>query len=540
MDVVRTEVGLRFAVVGCSHGALDLIYQTVSILEQQGGYIVDAILCCGDFQAIRNAYDLDTMVAPNKYKKMEDFWRYYSGEKVAPRLTIFIGGNHEAVAHSRELYYGGWAAPNIYFLGYSGLIDVGGVKIAGFSGIYKSEFFKSGHYEMSPYNFERARKESKPLPEENGTISCLEFYFLNYLAFHHLTDRSLSLFNFIFSICWAGNDKQAARLRYKELEDLHSSHYVRLFELWKLAHIGGRVRPDIMMSHDWPEFIAHYGHKDTLLRMRPQFKKSVDSDSLGAQPYLKLLRHLQPRFWLSGHMHVKYTATVQHANNPTNPNSQTGKLEDLAKQLQAQETQNVQPICPKHPVTETEFLALDKPLPGREFVDVIHLPFASGERETEVILNECGEPLPASPLLRHDLDWLAIIKASHDYFPNHKGAAKVLPQLHPNAINKARAWIVSNCLDNDQFNSDALRIAPSSFIRSAEIYVEGQEPIRTSPVVSPQTEAFLRWLDLDMSKLEHVEGVRVNSNKEARSKLASQSSIPAASSSTTQESASPK
>jgi len=44
-------------------------------------------------------------------------YRYYSGEKKAPVLTIFIGGNHEASNYLQELPYGGWVAPNIYYLG---------------------------------------------------------------------------------------------------------------------------------------------------------------------------------------------------------------------------------------------------------------------------------------------------------------------------------------------------------------------------------------------------------------------------------------
>lgn len=32
-------------------------------------------------------------------------------------LTVFIGGNHEASNHLQELPYGGWVAPNIYYLG---------------------------------------------------------------------------------------------------------------------------------------------------------------------------------------------------------------------------------------------------------------------------------------------------------------------------------------------------------------------------------------------------------------------------------------
>ena len=46
-------------------------------------------------------------------------YRYYSGEKKAPVLTVVIGGNHEASSHLQELSYGGWLAPNIYYLGTS-------------------------------------------------------------------------------------------------------------------------------------------------------------------------------------------------------------------------------------------------------------------------------------------------------------------------------------------------------------------------------------------------------------------------------------
>lgn len=42
-------------------------------------------------------------------------------KKKAPVLTIFIGGNHEASNHLQELPYGGWVAPNIYYLGESSI-----------------------------------------------------------------------------------------------------------------------------------------------------------------------------------------------------------------------------------------------------------------------------------------------------------------------------------------------------------------------------------------------------------------------------------
>lgn len=86
---------------------------------------------------------------PPKYRRLGSFPKYYAGEKKAPILTLFIGGNHEASQPLRELYYGGWAAPNIYYLGTAGVVKYGGVRIGGISSIYKSHDYELGHY--GPY-----------------------------------------------------------------------------------------------------------------------------------------------------------------------------------------------------------------------------------------------------------------------------------------------------------------------------------------------------------------------------------------------------
>lgn len=142
---------LTIAIEGCCHGELDSIYSTLTHLEQVEGKKIDLLICCGDFQAVRNMDDLETMACPAKYRSMQSFHKYYSGQAVAPIPTLFIGGNHEASNYLWELYYGGWVAPSIYFLGFAGSVKFGGIRIAGLSGIYKQGDYRKGHDEKLPY-----------------------------------------------------------------------------------------------------------------------------------------------------------------------------------------------------------------------------------------------------------------------------------------------------------------------------------------------------------------------------------------------------
>lgn len=114
------------------------------------------------------------MAVPKKYQQIGTFHKYYSGSKEVPYPTVFIGGNHEASNYLWELYvfssfffrsnllsryssiiysyYGGWAAKNLYFLGWAGVIKFGGVRIAGSSGIFNAHHYNNGHYEKAPYS----------------------------------------------------------------------------------------------------------------------------------------------------------------------------------------------------------------------------------------------------------------------------------------------------------------------------------------------------------------------------------------------------
>ena len=144
---------VRVAVEGCGHGTLKAIYASVQkSCEVKGWDGVDVLIIGGDFQAVRNSQDLNCMAVPMKYRDIGDFHEYYSGARTAPYLTIFVGGNHEASNHLWELYYGGWVAPNIYYLGAANVLRVGPLRIAGVSGIWKGYDYRKTHFERLPYN----------------------------------------------------------------------------------------------------------------------------------------------------------------------------------------------------------------------------------------------------------------------------------------------------------------------------------------------------------------------------------------------------
>lgn len=169
------------------------------------------------FRAFRNSEDLSSASIPRKYMdEVGDFYRYYSGELTAPILTIFIGGNHENSNLSQSLLFGGWAAPNIYYMGSSGVIVLSKgetkLRIGGVSGIY------------------------------------------NYHDFHKGYDSSLPL---------SGKN------------DTKNVYHVREFDIFKLSLLPlGHL--DVMLSHDWPQSIYSYGNVGQLLRVKKHLASDVN------------------------------------------------------------------------------------------------------------------------------------------------------------------------------------------------------------------------------------------------------------------------
>ena len=223
---------------------------------------MDLLLCCGDFQSTRNLSDLSCMACPDKYKSMCSFYKYYSGEAIAPVLTVFIGGNHEATNYLQELAYGGWVAPNIFYLGYAGVVEVNGVRIGGLSGIYK-------------------------------------------VTVQHV--------KYIYICSLQGRDYLLGHFEKPPYDDnsCRSAYHIRNLEIFRLKQLENHP-PDIMLSHDWPGKVYNHGDVDRLLRFKKHFRDDVEQDRLGSPPTRDLMDTLKPSYWFSAHLHVKFAALVPY------------------------------------------------------------------------------------------------------------------------------------------------------------------------------------------------------------------------------------
>nr|KAG5713717.1 hypothetical protein BaRGS_024344 [Batillaria attramentaria] len=284
----------------------------------------------------------------------------------------------------QELPYGGWVAKNIYYLGYAGVIQVGGVRIGGLSGIYKARDFNKGHYEHPPYTEDTKR----------------------------------------------------------------SVYHIRNLEVFRLKQL---TRPvDIFMSHDWPTNIAHYGKKEKLFRIKPFLKREVLDGSLGSPPAEDLLLKLQPSYWFSAHLHVKFVANVCHSKNKS-----------------------------------TKFLSLDKCLPRRKFLQVLDIP----HRE-------------AGPLkIKLDPEWLCVLKSTN-HLLNLRPTQTYMPG--PGCSERYDFEVSDQDIQRIQSDFGNDLTLPENFQPTAPTLHERGSRHGGSVLVNPQTSLLCSMLDITDPNAVHL------------------------------------
>lgn len=305
-------------------------------------------------------------------------------------MTIFIGGNHEASNYLQELPYGGWVAPNIYYLGYAGVVTFQGIRIGGLSGIFKGFDFRRGHFEHLPYD--------------------------------NSTKRSV--------------------------------YHYRQQEVFRLSQLTGTV--DVMMSHDWPTEVYNFGNASQLIRFKPHFRDEIYENKLGSPPCYELLRKLKPTYWFSGHLHCKFAAVIPHGES------------DQA----------------------TKFLALDKCLPNRRFLQILEI-------------DAKDESSSSSNDLHYDLEWLTILHSTK-HLTHVNPQPKNMPTAETTATERADFQPTAEELDAMRLRMAGNLTIPKNFERTAPAYDPSAQQGRfyndipsVKPSQNPQTVAFCDLLNID-------------------------------------------
>ncbi|KAI9882693.1 MAG: nucleolar zinc-finger protein [Watsoniomyces obsoletus] len=458
-----TDHGVRIAVEGCGHGTLNAIYssvqQTCQVKNWDG---VDVVIIGGDFQAVRNTPDLLCMSVPAKYRVLGDFWEYYSGIRQAPYLTIFIGGNHEASNHLFELYYGGWVAPNIYYLGAANVVRLGPLRIAAMSGIWKGYNYNKPHHERLPYTQDDVR----------SIYHVRELDVRKLLQIRTQVDIGLS-HDWPRAVEWSGDFKTLFR-RKNEFEAESKAGTLGSVAAKKVLD---RLRPAYWFAaHMHIKFSAVVKHEgDISGDVQAGTFDAVASQKIGGtvedvtmhagEPSLEKPTRNEDEIDLDmDELEDEPPAPKEpkEAKTITKPDTEQGVPQSLRDQLPASFSKPVpqqQQMQPPPQTTSppditnktTHFLALDKCLPGRKFLQLL---------SPEPISKPLPSPSSTTPptqratlRLEYDPEWLAITRVFASELtlgdrsvntPPNKGEAFYRP-----LIEQEEQWIEENLMKSN-------------------------------------------------------------------------------------------
>ncbi|THH05145.1 hypothetical protein EW145_g5011 [Phellinidium pouzarii] len=422
------------AVQGCCHGELDAIYNQIAQLEGRNNYKVDCLLICGDFQAIRNHQDLQCMAVPNKYKQHPGFPLHYEADSglgddsldvnEGPRLSgpcevwkkrhdsriitqILYRGEGSTYPDARYRYHGGWLAPNIYFLGFAGCVQVNGVKIAGASGIYSAPHYKLGHFEKIPY--------------DNGSVRSI-YHTREYDIFRlsHLTSVDLCLsHDWPLGIEQYGDADDLLRRKPYFRSDVQSKTLgsppaMQLLHAlkprwWFAAHLHCRFEATVMHGGSQEPRAPAKGDNPDEIVIDDFDEAEPDAGDKKADPELAV------------------PVTVEKASVPkSEANPDEILLEDEMEDV----------ALPPPIQRATKFLALDKCLPRRHHLEVVDIP---------------SEESPETPRFTFDPEWLAITRAFHPCLSTDR----VQPHLPDVAqatqsVKRELEWVLQNVGDKEK------------------------------------------------------------------------------------------
>ncbi len=432
------------------------------------------------------------MSVPQKFRAIGDFHEYYSGARVAPYLTLFVGGNHEASSHLQELYYGGWVAPSIYYLGAANVVRFGSLRIAGLSGIWKGYNYNKPHFERLPYSAD----------EVKSLYHVREIDVRKLLLLRTQVDIGIS-HDWPRGVEWQGDWK--ALFRKKDLFEADA----RAGTLGSSAakYVMDRLRPPHWFSaHLHCKFAAvvnygkEAGHSEPAMnggskagtsgtRNTEEIEIVIEDDGPPAESSAPTKNTDEIYLDIDSDDGAD---TVRVSANPQAPPDSSVISPDLRSQLPASfarpkilpPSEKALPLLPPSAISNltTNFLALDKCLPNRKFLQILSIdPLAPSNP-------------PVTPTLTYDKEWLAILRVFGSQDPHLPSPRDLGEAVYTPLIAKEEEWVEEHLVKQGKM------AVPENFGITAPVYdgkaigSVGREQPRE--YTNPQTRDFCEMLGI--------------------------------------------
>ncbi|KAG6899323.1 hypothetical protein C0993_011225 [Termitomyces sp. T159_Od127] len=258
-------------------------------------------------------------------------------------------------------------------------------------------------------------------------------------------------------------------------------------------------QPDIFMSHDWPNMIEQHGNVQALLKYKDFLKSDMKAGKLGSPPLMNLLKTLKPKRWFAAHMHTRFEAEVVHNSTVEGAKPAEITIEDdcfhgeTSKETDATTSMRETEKPVSEAPSTTKFLALDKCLPRRKFLEVFDIPSPA--------FDTTKSNRRPKPEISFDPHWLAITRAFHpmlsvgeeqvplpDELEARASVERELKWVNDHVPKKLNGrWAVKDC---QQFVKTAFTVSPKETGR-----MKHHTPAPLA-YTNPQTVAFCDLLEI--------------------------------------------
>jgi lariat debranching enzyme len=309
-------------------------------------------------------------------------------------------------------------------------------------------------------------------------------------------------------------------------------------------------RVDIIASHDWPVGIEQYGNTQELIRQKPFFREEIEQNNLGSPPNREVLDTVKPAYWFSAHLHVKFFAKVDHQRKEASIDETSGgesapvhlipsqvrtmasvsplekssdeRAEELVSVAAVEDggslSEAKKPSTPTTPYNDnqqqtmfhglestcvavndlaeqmTRFLALDKCLPRRKYLSILHI-------ESPTSSSRDGATLEFDP------EWLAVLRKTHHLNTTQRRKVN-LPDDVVEISKEEIAWVEERLKEKNSRNGEkggsTYRAISTDFQPTVPFYSDPMFQSRNMcppfPAMgNPQTDFLLDVLELDHS-----------------------------------------